>query len=78
VSGSEIDDGGPAFPGVVASDAMSEEWGMTLRDYFAGQALKGLLSNPKLHQEILKRGQGWVTSSSFGWADDMLKARKTQ
>lgn len=38
-------DGGPAFP---LSRPHSADWvpGMTLRDYFAGQALSGLLSDP--------------------------------
>jgi hypothetical protein len=31
-------DGGPAFPSDGAADAVSY-WGMSLRDYFAGQAL---------------------------------------
>lgn len=43
-----IDDGGPAFPRT-ANDAdrnadIYSEIGMSLRDYFAGQALAGLLS----------------------------------
>ena len=35
--------GGPAFPGTAP---VSNE-GMTLRDYFAGQALAGVASNPE-------------------------------
>lgn len=53
-------------------------FGMTLRDYFASQALQGLLANPKLHTHILKQGGafgGWIESSAYGWADAMLKAR---
>jgi hypothetical protein len=52
---------------------------MTLRDYFAGKAMQGLLSNPKLHDHILKEGGafgGWIESSAYGWADAMLKARQ--
>ncbi len=36
------DDGGHAFP-----RSGSAQWGMTLRDYFAGQALTGILAHPK-------------------------------
>lgn len=61
----------PAFP-------HEHRTGMTLRDYFAGKALQGLLANPKLHTHILKQGGafgGWIESSAYGWADAMLKAR---
>lgn len=53
--------------------------GMTLRDYFAGQAMQGLLSNPKMLPEIIKNGGaygGWIESSAWGWADAMLAARE--
>jgi hypothetical protein len=52
---------------------------LTLRDYFAAKAMQGLLSNPKLQQEILKQGGafgGWIESSSYGWADAMLAERQ--
>ena len=69
--------GGPAFPtrqihatrcpkcGVNSSD------GMSLRDYFAGQALAGILSreNPP---ELLAD----VADDAFAYADAMLKARE--
>lgn len=51
---------------------------MTLRDYFAAKALQGMLSNPKLHAEIIKNGGahgGWIESSSYAWADAMLRER---
>lgn len=54
--------------------------GMTLRDYFAGQALNGLLSNPKLADEIRKRGGamgGWIEQSAYGWAEAMLKEKES-
>ena len=50
-----------------------------LRDHFAGLAMQGLLSNPKLRDQILKTGGaegGWIESSAYGWADAMLKARE--
>jgi len=52
--------------------------GMTLRDYFAAKALQGLLSNPKLQAKILAEGgcaSGWIESSAWAFADEMLKAR---
>ena len=60
------DDGGPAFPN---NDAHGCAYtGMTLRDYFAGQALAGLCAD------------GHRLSSSVKWsyevADLMLAARK--
>ena len=50
--------------------------GMTLRDYYAGQAMQGMLSNPKLHEQILKAGQSWIEESAWKVADAMLKARE--
>lgn len=73
---SKIEDGGPAFP--VQDAATWQGHGITLRDYFAAKALQGLLANPKLAPEIVKRGgcsSGWIEDSAFGFADAMLKAR---
>lgn len=58
-----IDDGGFAFPGTFAP-------GMTLRDYFAGQALGGLLSDPHGVGEFLDYAE-----NAYKFADAMLKAR---
>lgn len=52
---------------------------MTLRDYLAAQAMKALLSNPKLANTILENGGAsgsWIQDSSYGWADAMLEADK--
>jgi hypothetical protein len=63
-------DGGPAFPVMYVSE------GMTLRDYFAGQALGGQLafspSDPfkKYHQPEE------VAAACYRFADAMLAARK--
>lgn len=76
-----IDDGGPAFP-VQPSAALSPitdfggndiSSGMTLRDWFAGQALAG---------SVTLKG-GWdsleqLTASTYEVADAMLAARKPQ
>jgi hypothetical protein len=68
-----------AFPYSGEGDEMNYSKGMTLRDYFAAKAMQGLLSNPKLQNEILKQGgchSGWIETSAWAFADEMLKARK--
>lgn len=40
------DDGGPAFPATEANGCNSGVWGMSLRDWFAGQAMSGWLADP--------------------------------
>ena len=66
-----IDDGGSAFP--FGKKNFTDDWsrGMTLRDWFAGQATKSditfyLSNNPGIHP----------TTARFMFADDMLAARK--
>ena len=59
---------GPAFP-----TSPDYQDGMTLRDYFAGQALMGVLSNSKLDERI---GENRLARSAYEIADAMLKARK--
>ena len=74
---SNTNTGGPAFP-APAGVAHITDQGMTLRDYFAAKALQGLLSNPKLANEILKNGgaqSGWIEDSAWAFGDAMLKAR---
>jgi hypothetical protein len=61
-----IDDGGPAFPhGEIVQDMLDEEGrfvgnrvgqpsaGMTLRDWFAGQALQGTYANPEFFRMLV-------------------------
>lgn len=72
----EIKDGGPAFPvHQLTNGGFVPVGGMTLRDYFAGQALIGILgrdfSPPK--------GIGikeYIALVSYEYADTMLKARE--
>jgi hypothetical protein len=86
-------DGGPAFPVVTAIRTGRDQWGnpqfaeteytesMSMRDYFAAKAMQGLLSNPRLRDEILDHGGafgGWIETSAYGWADAMLKAREVK
>lgn len=73
-------DGGPAFP-VTYSHADDEGMrteqrrpGMSLRDWFAGQALAGLLAH---HGADDLRVRGAAAKVAFNRADDMLAARAT-
>lgn len=70
------DDGGPAFPRTEdAINYRNRDWnldGMSLRDWFAGQAL-GAASAPADFHNDPKRCAEWY----FGVADAMLKARQT-
>lgn len=76
------DDGGPAFPAMVEREEMSAstnsyrirrepEGGMSLRDYFAGQALLGLAVNHIEYPE----GEGNIARIAYAYADAMLEAR---
>lgn len=72
---SDIKDGGPAFPGQrLGPDGMPEceaASGMSLRDWFAGQALAGINANPTWDEN------GWEdrARAAYEAADAMLKAR---
>jgi hypothetical protein len=63
-----INDGGRAFPSL---DAYGPK-GMSLRDWFAGMALQGLVSNPDVSLSILSL----VARHSLDIADAMIEARK--
>jgi hypothetical protein len=64
---SMTNDGGPAFPrhGYNSND------GMTLRDWFASQALAGMLANPDSWTGV--RGV-----MAYRYADAMLRAREVE
>lgn len=72
-----IEDGGPAFPvGAVEATPGGVPWihgtgGMSLRDYFAGQALAGLYANAK---------EEWnaetAAACAYDTADAMLAERQ--
>ena len=65
----KIDDGGPAFPMSCTRDGYMPNVpeGMSLRDWFAGQALAGLLAN--VSNQVDAR-------VAYAIADAMLAARK--
>ncbi len=71
-------DGGPVFPcGWTDYDSddnavdEGESTGMSLRDWFAGQAMQGMLANP-----YLAGTKDDVARHSYGFADAMIKARE--
>ena len=67
-----INDGGPAFPvtGCVHPNGNAMV-GMTLRDYFAGQAMASLLVNRKFNEASTKD----IVERAFWFADAMLDER---
>ena len=76
----QINDGGPAFPFVswqspngMVSTAHTN--GMTLRDWFAGQALAGLLANVGFTGEVTYDGLAY---DAYRIADAMLAAREAK
>lgn len=74
-------DGGPAFPSAPiasATDDRSEQRdGMSLRDWFAGQALIGFLSHPdtKMDPDDFAELTDFMRTGPFKIADAMLGAR---
>lgn len=69
--------GGPAFPTEavqIGELGLSREDGMTLRDWFAGQALIGMLSNPNIETHPDAGAYGLAKFSYFQ-ADAMLAER---
>lgn len=74
-----MSDGGPAFPLTAGPDG-DRDWnrsgGMSLRDYFAGQAVAVMLSDA--------RGVGvgdegkWIAVAAYYVADAMIAAREAQ
>ena len=66
-------DGGPAFPFEYedAQFGKMAHTGMTLRDWFAGQALQGMLANDKCVQDV-----GTVSRMAWTFSGAMLKARE--
>ena len=61
------DDGGPAFPTMMAK-AGGDEVGMTLRDWFAGQVLAGLVNGRRENVHLF-------ASEAYSIADALLAQR---
>jgi hypothetical protein len=74
-----IEDGGPAFPLQDWDECIHSrriESGMTLRDWFAGQALAGFAANPRMIDSRSPSTLEIVSEWSFEAADAMIKARR--
>jgi hypothetical protein len=84
-----IDDGGPAFPhqvrvhdydpatGLRVISPITDE-GMSLRDWFVGQALAGWLGSygADSNHPVLNETTGMVAQHSYAMADAMLAERR--
>lgn len=68
-------DGGPAFPVSPEIYSGTGLCGMTLRDWFAGQALQGLLACPSL-QPNPESMDKYLSEWAFKYADAMLAERE--
>lgn len=72
-------DGGPAFPQwdghAITGEPLYLIGGMSLRDWFAGMALKGLLASPRKINGKTEVSQDDLAGSSYGMADAMLQER---
>ena len=74
-----INEGGPAFPfgipeGVHRSHGACTQRGMTLRDWFAGQALTGLMMNYSEHPNNMELCAKLAVEA----ADAMIAAREVK
>lgn len=73
-------DGGPAFPLEQGTDDhYTRESGMSLRDYFAAQALVGMLASPPIIDRSSDKVNhaGWA-ANAYKFADAMLKQREKE
>lgn len=77
-------DGGSAFP---VNGLMGEvvQEGMSLREYYAGQALMGFCANPAVHQPNSMCGWSLVNMTEeqlalicTAYADNLIAARETK
>lgn len=74
-------DGGAAFPRFEEKEgwtSIQPTGGMSLRDYMAGQALVGILSNPNAAISSALREADSMTEAAYMFADAMLKAREAE
>ena len=71
----ERQDGGPAFPLTVPDKYGRAPSGMSLRDWFAGQALAGLMSDPGLRPCSVEEFEH-MAARLYQVADAMLAARQ--
>jgi hypothetical protein len=67
---SNANTGGPAFP-----THLNLTQGMTLRDYFAANAMQAIITNSDQASIAIDEIGGWVGKYAYEVADSMLKAR---
>ena len=77
MSDTKIDDGGPAFPCDVQVEDNSgshyeEHYGLTMRDWFAGQALASMTAAPDYSKGPCNQA---IADRAYLIADAMLSAR---
>jgi hypothetical protein len=66
----KIDDGGPAFPQNDAGvNRINNQDGMSLRDWFAGMALQGIIASGCTDES------GTIVAAAYIYADIMLAER---
>jgi len=76
------DDGGPAFPLPASTqpngDHQWQEYGMSLRDWFAGMALQGIIAKHPPRSGCIEDDQDEqaFANGAYAYADAMLSARK--
>lgn len=70
-----MNDGGPAFPFVKPENWNEVGYGMSLRDYFAGQAIAGLMAAGEYNES--REGYSRNAKDAYEIADAMLKARES-
>jgi hypothetical protein len=63
---------------VMEQYAKEIEGGMTLRDYFAGLAMQGLIANSRRAPDGNHATTSWYAKGAYLMADAMLKARETK
>ena len=67
-------DGGPAFPAAIGYNDL--QVGMSLRDWFAGQALTGLLAGYYANPDSGGLGSEEIARFVYRQADAMIAARE--
>lgn len=73
-----INNGGPAFPVTLDHRGCVGAYGMTLRDWFAGQALNGYLASWSDDTDPNFFEPHDVAKTSYAYADAMLAAREVK
>ena len=68
-------DGGPAFPACNEAN-VNDTMGMTLRDYFAGQALLGIAATQVDDDLTIAQNAEVAANWAYCFADAMINERK--